>query len=83
MIVATPETGAKIMRAMPAATQMDAGNLTMVAAPWNDNFLASSGVSGCAKDDQVDALSRAVNTLGDVDGPDSPADEYAFARPIG
>ena len=63
-IIATPESGAKITRAMPAATQVDAGNLCLVAAPWNDNFLAElRAFPDSAKDDQVDALSRAVNTM--------------------
>ena len=63
-VVASPETGAKVMRAMPAATQMDAGNFALVAAPWNENFLSElSAFPDSAKDDQVDALSRAVNTL--------------------
>lgn len=63
-VVATPETGAKITRAMPAATQVDAGNLALAAAPWNDNFLAElRAFPDSAKDDQVDALSRAVNTM--------------------
>ncbi len=63
IVKATPETGAKIMRAMPAATQVDAGNLALLAAPWNENFLAElSAFPDSAKDDQVDALSRAVNT---------------------
>ena len=63
-VIATPETGAKVTRAMPAATQVDAGNLTMLAAPWNENFLAEiAAFPDSTKDDQVDALSRAVNTL--------------------
>jgi len=63
-IVATPETGPKVTRAMPAATQVDAGNISLLAAPWNENFLAEiSAFPDSAKDDQVDALSRAVNTL--------------------
>ena len=49
---------------MPAATQMDAGNLAMLAAPWNDALLAELRTfPHGGKDDQVDALSRAVNTL--------------------
>ena len=63
-IVSSPERDAKLVRAMPAATQMDAGNVMMVAAPWNDAFLAELKMfPHGAKDDQVDALSRAVNTL--------------------
>jgi predicted phage terminase large subunit-like protein len=49
---------------MPAATQVDAGNLAVLAAPWNDAFLAElRAFPDSYKDDQVDALSRAVNTL--------------------
>jgi predicted phage terminase large subunit-like protein len=63
-IVSSPERDAKLVRAMPAATQMDAGNVMMVAAPWNDALLAElKAFPHAPKDDQVDALSRAVNTL--------------------
>jgi predicted phage terminase large subunit-like protein len=61
---ASPETGAKVTRAMPAATKVDAGKVSILAAPWNENFLSElSAFPDSAKDDQVDALSRAVNTL--------------------
>ena len=61
---ASPETGHKTVRARAAATLMDAGNLLLVAAPWNDAFLAElNAFPDAPKDDQVDALSRAVNTL--------------------
>ncbi|WP_297490688.1 phage terminase large subunit [Acidocella sp.] len=63
-IVSSPERDAKVVRAMPAATQMDGGNMLMVAAPWNDAFMAElKAFPQGGKDDQVDALSRAVNTL--------------------
>lgn len=63
-IISSPERDAKVVRAMPAATQVDAGHVMMVAAPWNDAFLAElKAFPHSAKDDQVDALSRAVNTL--------------------
>jgi predicted phage terminase large subunit-like protein len=63
-IDATPETGSKDHRAMPAAAQMDAGNVLMLAAPWNLSFLRElSAFPDSEKDDQVDAFSRAVNTL--------------------
>lgn len=63
-VATSPETGGKITRAMPAATRMDSGNIMLLAAPWNDNFLAElSAFPESSKDDQVDALSRAVNTL--------------------
>ena len=68
-VVASPETGAKIMRARAAATQVDAGNVLLVAAPWNDAFLSElRAFPDSAKDDQVDALSRAVNTLATTGG---------------
>ncbi len=58
------ETGSKVIRAMPAAAQIDNGNLSLVAAPWNDSFLSElSTFPDSPKDDQVDALSRAVNTV--------------------
>ena len=63
-VIATVETGAKAVRARAAATQVDAGNLALVSAPWNDAFLSElSAFPDSPKDDQVDALSRAVNTL--------------------
>ena len=63
-VSATPETGAKVLRAKTAAKYVDAGDLWLVAAPWNDSFLAElSAFPDSPKDDQVDALSRAFNTL--------------------
>jgi predicted phage terminase large subunit-like protein len=63
-IISTIETGAKITRAMPAAAQMDAGNIMLLAAPWNENFIAEiAAFPDSHKDDQVDAFSRAVGTL--------------------
>lgn len=68
-VITSPEREAKLIRAMPAATQMDAGNMALVAAPWNDALLAElRAFPGGAKDDQVDALSRAVNTLATFTG---------------
>jgi predicted phage terminase large subunit-like protein len=63
-VKASPETGAKIIRATPAAIQVDAESLWLLAAPWNESFLSElSAFPDSLKDDQVDALSRAVNTL--------------------
>jgi len=63
-IDASPETGSKTSRAMPAAAQMDAGNVLLLAGPWNLNFLRElNAFPDSDKDDQVDAFSRAVNTL--------------------
>jgi len=66
---ATPERGNKELRAQLAATQIDGGNIALVAAPWNDAFLSElAAFPGAAKDDQVDALSRAVNTMATTRG---------------
>ncbi len=67
-IEATPETGAKVVRAMPAAAQIDRGNVALLAAPWCESFLRElEAFPDSPKDDQVDAFSRAVNML--VDQP--------------
>jgi predicted phage terminase large subunit-like protein len=61
---ATPETGSKIVRAMPAAAQIDRGNVLLLAAPWNENFLRElEAFPEAPKDDQVDAFSRAIGML--------------------
>ncbi len=63
-----PETGAKGTRAMPVASQANAGNLSVLRGRWNRAFLEElADFPGGAKDDQVDALSRAFGML--VDGP--------------
>jgi predicted phage terminase large subunit-like protein len=69
-IVATPETGAKSTRAVPVASQADAGNLALVAASWNRDFLDElRDFPFGQKDDQVDALSRAFAMLTDTPLP--------------
>ncbi len=63
-VISSPEREPKRVRAMPAATQVDGGNLAILAAPWNDAFLAEMrGFPHGANDDQIDALARAVNSL--------------------
>lgn len=63
-LVVTPETGAKMTRAMPAAAIVDAGSLLLVRGGWNAPLLAElRQFPGGDKDDQVDALSRAAATL--------------------
>lgn len=63
-IISSPEREAKLVRAMPAATQVDAGNLALVAGGWNDAFLAEMReFPHGGHDDHIDALSRAVNSL--------------------
>ncbi|MBV8524333.1 MAG: phage terminase large subunit, partial [Acetobacteraceae bacterium] len=58
------ESGAKATRAMPVASQLEAGNLAIVRAPWNGALLEElRNFPHGAKDDQVDALSRAFAML--------------------
>lgn len=58
------ESGDKVVRARPFASQVNAGNVLMVRGPWNDPFkdelrLFPNGLH----DDQVDGASRAYNEL--------------------
>ncbi len=63
-VSATPETGAKAVRAMPVAAQISAGTLAMRRAGWNAMFVDElSSFPHGRKDDQVDALSRAFSML--------------------
>lgn len=67
-VEASAETGAKTTRAMPAAAQIDKGNLAVLAAPWNENFFRElEAFPDSAKDDQVDALARAVGMMSRAD----------------
>ncbi len=68
-IYSSRENGAKISRALAVASQIEAGNFFISPAPWNQTFIdeLESFPQG-DKDDQVDALSRAFNTLTDLPG---------------
>lgn len=56
----SPETGDKATRAAPVASQCNVGNLLIVRGAWNRAFIGElAGFPSAAKDDQVDALSRA------------------------
>jgi len=58
------ETGSKLTRATPVASQVEAGNLAIVRATWNHAFLEElRDFPFGRKDDQVDALSRAFTVL--------------------
>lgn len=57
-------TGAKDIRATPFANQVEAGNVRMLIAPWNDDFITElRGFPTAKHDDQVDAASDAVNEV--------------------
>ena len=80
-VVASPETGAKATRALPAASQVNNGNMTLRRAPWNRNFLEElQDFPDGTKDDQVDALSRAMSMLTDTSAPARKANVPIFTR---
>lgn len=60
----SPESGDKITRAEPFASQINVGNVMMLKAPWNDALVSEMRVfPNGANDDQVDAGSRAFSHL--------------------
>ena len=64
-VLASPETGAKLVRAMPVAAQVEAGRLFLLRGAWNQALMDELRDSPHGrKDDQVDALSRAHAMLG-------------------
>jgi len=67
VVKASRETGSKMTRALPIATQVEAGNLLLVRGAWNDAFIEElRDFPFGRKDDQVDALARAFLVLADV-----------------
>lgn len=59
-VLASPETGAKLVRAMPVAAQVEAGRLSLLRGAWNQALMDElRDFPHGRKDDQVDALSRA------------------------
>lgn len=63
-VVSSRESGAKETRAMPVASQVNAGTVTLLRGDWNRDFLEElQDFPGGAKDDQVDALSRAFGLV--------------------
>lgn len=63
-VIVTSEIGSKATRATPIAAQIEAGNVAMVRATWNHAFIEElRDFPHGAKDDQVDALSRAFGAL--------------------
>src|SRR5690606_35215642 len=60
----SPETGDKVTRATPMASQINAGNVLMVRGPWNKAFSDECRMFPFGKyDDQVDAAARGFNQL--------------------
>lgn len=58
------ETGDKATRAAPFASQVNAGNVSLVRAPWNRAFLEEAAqFPAGTHDDQIDAASGAFDML--------------------
>lgn len=75
----SPESGTKEDRAIPFASMVNAGNVRMIKAGWNQPLLDELGLfPGSAYKDQVDALSRAFMELQPFIGDDTPV----IAAPI-
>jgi predicted phage terminase large subunit-like protein len=63
-VKSSPETGSKVTRAEPYASQCNVGNVALVRAPWNRAYIEELRVfPNGAHDDQVDASSRAFAAL--------------------
>lgn len=69
-----PITGDKLTRAKPLAAQVGAGNVYLVAGPWNDQFLALfHSFPEARHDDPIDAASVIFNVLADLPEDQQPA----------
>lgn len=65
-VASSPESGSKATRAMPVASQVNAGTISVLKGVWNGVFLAElEDFPGGAYDDQVDALARAFGMMVD------------------
>jgi predicted phage terminase large subunit-like protein len=68
-ISAERESGDKGTRAEPFAAQLEAGNVYLLRAPWNETFIDELCGFPKGNDDQVDAAAGAFNHLAGVKGP--------------
>ncbi|MBS0959792.1 phage terminase large subunit [Acetobacter thailandicus] len=63
-VTAVRETGDKATRAAPFASQINAGNVSLVRAPWNRGFIEEcASFPAGTHDDQVDAASGAFEIV--------------------
>ncbi|MGI4851340.1 MAG: phage terminase large subunit [Janthinobacterium lividum] len=61
-VTAIPQSGNKIQRAMPASSQVNAGNIMLREGKWNSTFIEElASFPGGKHDDQVDAFASAFN----------------------
>src|SRR5699024_7302941 len=64
IFTSSPESGSKLVRSMPFAAQVNAGNVRMVRGKWNDAVIDELRYFPIGQhDDIVDAISRAYNHL--------------------
>lgn len=64
MVKTSPETGDKITRAEPLASQVNVGNVLLLRGAWNDALIDEMRMfPNGAFDDQIDGLSRAFAEL--------------------
>jgi predicted phage terminase large subunit-like protein len=67
-----PSTGSKQVRAAPVSGQVQAGNVKIVAGPWNETFLEELDAFPGDFDDQVDAFSGAYLDLAAIPYAEQP-----------
>ncbi len=61
-VTSSPESGDKVTRAEPFASQVNVGNVLMLRGPWNQGLIDEMRMfPNGSHDDQVDALSRAFS----------------------
>ncbi len=66
----SPESGSKQIRALPVAAQIEVGNLALVPAAWNHDFIEElRDFPYGRKDDQVDALVRGFLVVTEMSAP--------------
>jgi predicted phage terminase large subunit-like protein len=59
----SPETGDKVLRSDPFASQVNVGNVMMLRGPWNAAFVEELRLFPNSTKDQVDACSRAFSEM--------------------
>jgi predicted phage terminase large subunit-like protein len=80
-VISSRETGSKATRAMPLASQVEGGNVSVVRADWTRTLLNEMrDFPWGKKDDQVDALVRAFTTLTSRPRPSSSISKSIFSR---
>lgn len=61
----SPETGDKVLRSDPFASQVNVGNVLMLRGPWNQALVEEMRLFPNSTKDQVDACSRAFAEMDD------------------